>query len=121
MADWAWPHTPASYCARIVLADGPFPGEQVGYLPPDRPAPGQIVWSAWLSGLGFAAWLYEWHGERSMDQGRTDALLYRCTGRRLHPEEIPPAVGQDADLWADGAALIVAAYDVPAELIWPGV
>ena len=120
MANWAWPHTPASYCARLVLTGGPFDGETAAFLPPDHLAPAQIVWSAW-SPQGFAAWLYEWSGERTTDRGRTDALIYRPTGRRLDPEEIPPLVAEDADVWADGAAVIASAYDVPAELLWPGV
>lgn len=122
MANWAWPHTPASNMARILLADGPGDGEQVGFLPADTAAPAQIAWATFLPSVGFTAYVYHWDGkERVMDRGRTDALVYRCTGHRLAPGDIPPAVGDDADLWADGAAMIVAAFDVPAEMIWPGV
>lgn len=120
MANWAWPHTPASNCARLVLTGGPFDGEEVAFLAPDQGAPAQIVWSGWLL-HGFVAWLYEWHGEKTMDRGRTDALVYRPTGRTLAAEEIPPLIGEDVEVWADGADLIVEAFDVPRELIWPGL
>lgn len=120
MANWAWPHTPSSICARLLLLGGPFDGEEVAFLPPDLAAPAQIVWSGW-SPQGFTAWLYEWHGEKAMDRGRTDALVYRATGRRLAAEEIPPLIADDAEMWADGAAMIVSVFDVPAWLLWPGV
>lgn len=121
MANWAWPHTPASDCARLVLSGGPFDGEQVGFLPPDTPAPAQIAWAGWLP-WGFDAYLYEWHGERTMDRGRTDALVYTpAQPARLDPATIPPLIGEWADVWADGAAMIASAFAVPAELIWPGV
>jgi hypothetical protein len=120
VANWAWPHTPASNCARLVLAGGPFDGEQVAFLPPDLGAPGQIVWSGWLL-HGFTAWLYEWHGEKTMDRGRTDALIYRPTGRQLAADEIPPLVAQDVEVWAEAPAMIASAFDVPAEMIWPGL
>lgn len=120
VANWAWPHTPASNCARLMLFGGPFAGEQVAFLPPDLAAPAQIVWSGW-SGHGFTAWLYEWHGEVTVDHGRTDALVYLCTGRRLTPDEIPPLIEEDTEMWADSAALIVEAFDVPRELMWPGL
>lgn len=130
MANWAWPHTPNSSMARILLSGGPFDGEQVGFLPPDTANPAQIVWTGWFP-WGFTAYLYEWRGETSMDRGRTNALIYRPViswrddqpheGRRITPEEIPPAVGDNAEVWADGAAMIVSALDVPAEMIWPGV
>jgi len=120
MANWAWPHTPADNLARIVLRGGPFDGEQVGFVPPDTAAPVQVVWSGWAP-WGFDAWLYEWHGETTTDRGRTDALVFRPTGRRLAADEIPPLIADDAALWASGAAMIVSAYDVPAALLWPGV
>lgn len=121
MANWAWPHTPSSRLARLVLRGGPFDGEEAAFAPPDTAVPAQIVWGGWMPGVGFTAWLYEWHGETTTDLGRTDALVFRPTGRRLGPEEIPPAVGEDCELWARGAAQIVTAFDVPPELIWPGV
>lgn len=121
MANWAWPHTPASYLARLRLADGPFAGEEPAFLPPDIAAPVQIVWSGWLPGEGFVAYLYEWHGETATDQGRTDALLFRYTGRRLVPEEIPPLIADDVEVWADGVDLIARSFDIPAEVMWPGV
>lgn len=120
MANWSWPHTPASYLARIVLTGGPFDGEEPAFVPPDTGAPAQIVWSGWFP-WGFSAYLYEWRGERSMDRGRTDALVYRPTGRRLTAEEIPPLIEGDTEMWADGAAMIVGALDIPPELIWPGL
>lgn len=120
MANFAWPHTPASNFARLRLYGGPFDGEEVAFLPPDLAAPAQIVWSGW-SPQGFTAWLYEWHGTVTMDQGRTDALVYLATGRRLTADEIPPQIAEDTGLWADSAAMIVEAFDVPAELMWPGL
>jgi len=121
MANWAWPHTPSDDWARIILGDGPFAGEQVGFLPPDTTPPVQIAWAAWFPG-GFVAYLYAWNGrERVMERGRTSGLIYRCTGRRLTADEIPPLISEDAEVWATGAATIVSVTDVPAELIWPGV
>lgn len=120
MANWAWPHTPSSNYARLRLYGGPFHGEEVAFLPPDLAAPAQIVWSGW-SPQGFTAWLYEWHGTVTMDRGRTDALVYLATGRRVAVDEIPPQIEQDTEMWADGAAMIASAFAVPAELIWPGV
>lgn len=120
MANWAWPHTPASHFARIVLADGPGDGEQPAFVPPDTTAPVQIAWTVWLPGEGFTAFLYEWRGERTMDRGRTDALVYRCA-RRLAADEIPPVIADDAELWADCVATVASAYEVPPEMIWPGV
>lgn len=120
MANWAWPHTPASNWARAVLTGGPFDGEEAAFLPPDTSAPVQIVWSGW-GPHGFTAWLYEWHGDVTTDRGRTDALVYRPTGRRLAPDEIPPIIGETAEVWADGADLIRHAFDVPVGLMWPGV
>ncbi|MET0428827.1 MAG: hypothetical protein ABW026_10050 [Microvirga sp.] len=106
--------------ARMLFWGGPFDHEEAALLPPDTVAPVQIVWSGW-SPQGFTAWLYEWHGEVATDGGFTRCLIYRPTGRRLRPEEIPPQVADDVDLWSDGAALLVKGYDVPAELMWPGV
>lgn len=120
MANFAWPHTPASYCARVVLVGGPFDGEEVAFLPPDLAAPAQIVWSGWFP-QGFTAWLYEWHGETTLDRGRVDALVYRPTGRCLPPEEMPPLVAEAAEVWADSADMIITLSTVPRELIWPGV
>jgi hypothetical protein len=123
VANWAWPHTPSSICARLRLHGGPFDGEEVAFLPPDLATPAQIVWSGWFP-WGFDAWLYEWHGETAMDRGRTDALIYRATGRRLAAEEIPPLIADDTELWADTAATWAEAMrsiGVPAWLIWPGL
>lgn len=120
MANWAWPHTPSDRLARILLAGGPFDGEQPGFVPPDTPAPVQIVWSGWAP-WGFDAWLYEWHGETTTDRGRTDALIFRPTGRRLGPDEIPTLMADMADLWAKGAQMIADAFDVPYEMVWPGL
>lgn len=120
MANWAWPHTPASYLARIILRGGPFDGEEAAFVPPDLGAPVQIVWSGWFLG-GFDAWLYEWHGERTIDWGRTDALVFRATGRRLAAAEIPPQIAEDVEIWAGANAGLVEALDIPPELIWPGL
>jgi hypothetical protein len=106
--------------ARIILTGGPFDGIEAFRVPPDTGAPLQIVWSGWHLD-GFTAWLYEWHGEVTTVGGRTDALIYRPTGRRLAADEIPPLVAEDTELWAGAAALIVEAFDVPAELIWRGL
>lgn len=120
MAAWAWPDIPASNWAKIRLVGGPFDGEEAGYLPPDIAAPVQVVWSGW-SPQGFTAWLYEWHGEATTDRGRTDALIYRPSGRRLGPEEIPPLIAEVAEVWADGAEMIQRVYDVSPELLFPGI
>jgi hypothetical protein len=120
MANWAWPHTPASNCARLVLTGGPFDGEEAAFAAPDLTVPVQIVWSGWMP-WGFDAWLYEWHGETTKERGRTDALVYRATGRRLDSGEIPPVIADDVEVWADSAVMIAAAFAVPAELIWPGL
>lgn len=105
MANWAWSHTPSSRLARLMLVGGPFDGHPAGFVPADLAAPVQIVWSGWMP-WGFDAWLYEWHGEGRIDRGRTDALVYRATGRRLTADEIPPVLAADSDLWADGAMLL---------------
>jgi hypothetical protein len=120
VASWAWPHTPASNWARILLVGGPFDGEQAGFVRPDSGAPVQVVWSGWAP-WGFDAWLYEWRGETSTDRGRTESLVFRPTGRRVGPEDIPPVIAEAVELWADGAALLQDVYDVPAELLWPGL
>jgi hypothetical protein len=92
--------------ARLLLVGGPFDGHEAAGLPPDTGAPAQIVWSGW-SPHGFTAWLYEWHGETTMEGAFTDALVYRPTGLRLTPDDIPPLIAQDAETWADGAALLI--------------
>lgn len=133
MANWAWPHTPNSSHARLKLVGGPFDGEEAGFLPPDLTAPAQIVWGGWFP-WGFSAYLYEWRGDTAMEHGRTEALIYRppvsqgayphphvSWGRRFGPEEIPPVMAESAELWADTAARIADAFDVPAEMLWPGV
>lgn len=131
MANWAWPHTPNSSMARVILRGGPFDGEQIGFLPPDTANPAQIVWTGWFP-WGFTAYLYEWRGKVQMDRGRTDALIYEIPtwqadnmrvgrGRRIAPDEIPPVIEEAAELWSDTAARLAEAYDVPAEVMWPGV
>lgn len=102
---------------RAVLVGGPFDGHEAVLVPPDVAAPAQIVWSGWSPG-GFTAWLYEWRGER---RGDFLDLVYRPTGRQLTPEEIPPLIADDVELWADAATTIAQAFDVPPELIWPGL
>ena len=125
MANFAWPHTPASYLARLLLADGPFAGDEPAFVPPDTGAPVQIVWSGWIPGVGFTACLYEWHGETTTDQGRTDALVFRDSGRRLTPDDIPPVIAEDTELWADTAARVAETLadglDIPRGLLWPGL
>lgn len=120
MADWAWPHAPASNYARLLLIGGPFDGEEAAFAPPDLTVPAQIIWSGWTR-QGFTAYVYERTGETAPDEGRTAALIYRATGRRLAPGDIPPLMAQQAEMWADGAEMIRRAFDVPADLIWPGL
>lgn len=118
MANWAWPHTPVSNFARLKLFGGPFAGEQVAFLPPDVTAPAQIVWSGWSEGFG---WVYEWHGTVTMDRGRTDALVYLFTGRRVPLDGMPPLIAEDAEMWAASAAMIAEGFGLPPELLWPGL
>ena len=130
MANWAWPHTPASYLARLLLSGGPFDGEEAAFVPPDTAAPVQIVWSGWFP-WGFCAYLYEWRGETVMDRGRADALVYRPVlwwrddlpgeGRAVPAAEIPPIIADDVELWAGANAGLVEALDLPPELVWPGL
>lgn len=98
--------------ARIVLVGGPFDGEEAFRVPPDHQAPAQIVWSGWFP-WGWSAYLYEWRGERVGSD-----LIYRPPvwqdeymragrGRRLGPDEIPPLLREDADLYAAGAAMLI--------------
>lgn len=106
--------------ARILLTGGPFDGHEAAVVAPDLPAPAQIVWSGW-SPWGFTAWLYEWHGETTSTGAFVEALIYRPTGRRLDPDEIPYAVLEAAEVWADGAQLLLLVSGFHAEEIWPGV
>lgn len=101
--------------AQIILAGGPFDGHEAAIVPPDTAAPIQICWSGW-SPHGFDAWLYQWSGERTLN-----TLIFRPTGRHLTPDEMPPLIAEDAETWADAAAMIVGAFDVPPCLIWPGL
>jgi hypothetical protein len=103
-----------------VLADGPFAGEEMAFLPPDVSPPVQAVWSGWTR-QGFTAYLYEWHGEKTTDHGRTDTLVYRCTGRQVAADDIPPVVAEAAETWADGAELISRIFDVPPFVMFPGL
>lgn len=106
--------------ARLLLVGGPFDGHEAAGLPSDTQPPAQIVWSGW-SPYGFTAWLYEWRGETTVGAAVVDSLIYRPTGRQLAPEEIPPLIGEYADMWSDGAEMIARALNVPPELIWPGL
>lgn len=117
MANWAWPHTPASNLARLVLRGGPFDGADTDlFAPPDTEVPDQIVWSGWTP-HGFDSYLYERTGETLMDQGRTEALIYRAIGRRLGPDEIPPLVAETGELYADTTIRIMDAHGLPPEVI----
>lgn len=98
--------------AALILVGGPHDRAEAAVLPSDVAAPVQIVW---------AGWLYEWHGQTVTEQGMTIALLYRFTGRRLTPDEIPPLIAETVEVWADGADMIARAFDIPPELIWPGL
>lgn len=115
MASWSSPHD----MARLLLAGGPFDGAEVGFLAPDQPPPAQIAWSGWFP-WGFATLIHQWHGERTMDRGLTDALIYRPE-RWLTADAIPPEVADLAERMADVGATIVSAFDVPKEMIWPGL
>jgi len=100
--------------ARLMLVGGPFDGHEAAGLPPDTHPPAQIVWSGWVGGQ-FTAWLYEWRGETTVGGFRpysaptavVDALIYRTTGRRLTPDEIPPAISDLVEQWADAADLLI--------------
>lgn len=106
--------------ARVVLTGGPFDGQEAMLVPPDLAAPAQVVWSGWFP-WGFDAWLYEWHGETTTTGSFVEALVYRPTGRHLDPGEIPYAILEAAELWADGAELMLLVSGfVPGE-IWPGL
>lgn len=120
MANWAWPHTPSSNWARLRLEGGPFAGEEVGFLPPDVAAPVQLVWTAWFP-WGFTAYVYEWHGEVLTDRGRTDALVYRPSGRRVAADEIPPVIAEEIEMKHELVDRLALGLDVPAELLWPGI
>lgn len=93
--------------AHIVLVGGPFDREEAFRLPPDVAAPAQIVWGGWMP-WGFDAWLYEWRGERTAYEmtGPLDTLVYRATGRRLGPDEIPYDVGTAAETYVDATILL---------------
>lgn len=116
MANWAWPHTPSSRLARLMLTGGPFDGHPAGFVPADLAPPVQIVWAGWMP-WGFDAWLYEWRGEGRFDRGRTDALVFHATGRRLAADEIPPLIAETAAWLADSVAFTAQAHDVSPELI----
>jgi len=109
--------------ASVLLVGGPFSGQRIGFLPPDTAAPAQIVWSGWLPSHGFTAYLYEWHGETRVEQGRADTIVYRRVTpcRRLTADEIPPVISDAADLWAEGAQMFARVMGRPAEVMWPGV
>lgn len=99
---------------RLMLVGGPFDGHEVGRLLPGVSPPAQVAWSGWTPD-GPSAWLHEWRGERTLS-----SLIYRPV-RRLYPPDIPPAIAELVEMWADSAAMIVEAFDVPAELLWPGL
>jgi hypothetical protein len=117
LSRWLQRETQPRAMARAMLTGGPFDGDEAALIPPDTAAPIQIVWSGWAP-WGFDAWLYEYRGERRGDP--IDQLVFRPTGRRLAPEEIPPLIADTAELWVDSTVLVVSALDIPAELIWPG-
>jgi hypothetical protein len=106
MDRWDRLNAPHYGYARILLVGGPFDGEEAAFVPPDLAAPAQIVWGGWFP-WGFSAYLYEWRGEVMTDRGRTSALVYRPLGQRLTADEIPPLIGEDVEVWADGADLLV--------------
>lgn len=91
--------------ARIMLTGGPFDGEEAFLLPADVTAPAQIVWGGWMP-WGFDAWLYEWRGERATGGGLAPHLIYRPTGRRLAPDEIPYDIATAAETYVDASILL---------------
>lgn len=93
---------------RLMLVDGPFDGHEVGRLLPNIAPPVQVAWAGWTAD-GPGAWLYEWRGERTIG-----SLLYRPL-RRLYPADIPPAIAELVEVWADGADLIARVSGLP----WP--
>lgn len=103
MANFAWPHTPASDWARLELRGGPFDGETVGFLAPDLTAPAQVAWAGWFP-WGFTSYVYEWRNEVRQERGRTAALIYRSTGRR--GTDVPPVVVDEIELWLKGTDMI---------------
>lgn len=111
MASWAWPHTPVSNWARLVLV-GPYGNIDAGFLPPDVGTPAEIAWTDWYP-WGMACYVYRWRGQRLMERGRTAALLYEPAYRRVDAEDIPPVVGKDADLYADAADLLLQVRGFP--------
>jgi len=104
----------------LLLVGGPFDDHFAAGLPPDTAAPVQIVWSGWTA-CGFDAWLYEWHGETTTTGAFVEALIYRPTGRRLNPDEIPTVMAEAAETWVDGTLMLMRGLNVPRELIWPGL
>jgi hypothetical protein len=106
--------------AEAVLVGGPGGEEIAGFIPADTAAPIQIVWTSWYP-QGQAAYLYEWHGETRTVGGVTAALIYHCTGRLFTPDDIPPAIAEMAQVWNDGALLLIQGLDLPPELIWHGL
>ena len=106
--------------SRLLLVGGPFDGHEAAGLPPDTGAPVQIVWSGWTP-QGFDAWLYEWHGETTTSGAFVEALIYRPTGRRLTADEIPPVMAELAEIWVDGALMLMRGLDLPREVMWPGL
>lgn len=105
MANWVWPHTPTSNWARMVLREGPFHGEQAGWLPPDVQPPLELAWTGWFP-WGFACYRYVLHqGEVLLDAGRVTGLIYRFRPGLVR--EVPPVVAQDADLYADAAEMLL--------------
>lgn len=104
--------------ARLVLVGGPFDGQTAFELPPDTPAPAQIVWSG---APGCQGHIYEHRGDRTTVHGYTESLLYYWTGRRVPPKRVPHLLSQDTELWADGADLLMLISGYPPEILWPGV
>jgi len=105
----------------MILRGGPFDGEAGLFVPPDTAAPIQLVWTGWIERVGFQAWVYEWRGEVEMDRGRTDALVYRPSGRILPADEIPPVIADAAEEWFDAAALMMLYSGYRPEQVFPGV
>lgn len=115
MGNFAWPHTPGNFMARLVLVDGPYAEEVAGFLPPNVSVPDQIAWSGYFP-WGFACYVYARTGERT-DRGRVNAITYRFLPGATVP---PPAVAADAELFeaiTETVARIAEALELPPELL----
>lgn len=99
--------------AGLILRGGPFDGYSAGILPPDTPAPVQIVWAGFFVGGHVEAHLYEWHGATEQDAGITVRLVYAHVRRLPQIEPIPPAVEQAIEPFAAFTQTVARIYGLP--------